>query len=55
MSIHWDPMTHPNALTEAGYKETKLEYLYNVEVWHEKAFPQGRDGEPEPLTKKIMS
>lgn len=49
MSVHWDPFSHPNALVESLKKKEKIGYLYNVEVWHEKALPleDQRDEESE--------
>lgn len=45
MSVHWDPVANPERIQESIQEGRKLGYLYNVEVWHERAFP--KRGAPE--------
>jgi hypothetical protein len=40
MSVHWDPVANPKGIEESIQARKKLGYLYNVEVWHERAFPK---------------
>jgi hypothetical protein len=47
MSVHWDPVTNPKGIEECAREGKKLGYLYNVEVWHERAFPKREVKEEE--------
>jgi hypothetical protein len=39
MAIHWDPVQHPERIKEAAEGGKKLDYLYDIEIWHERTMP----------------
>jgi hypothetical protein len=47
MAVHWDPVQHPELMKEAAEGGKRLEYLYDVEIWHERTMPAAARSEEE--------